>query len=129
MALLCARVYLIVHICLGILIIGFELAYRWLMETYQIHIRICLNIFYIEFRKLNARQSFNWFGNTIHNLAEMFYVINDRCSSNELKFNLNPIFRYLRYLWLSIICLYYYRSLRRKVQVTNVKQAYLSVSC
>ncbi|CAF3137900.1 unnamed protein product [Rotaria sp. Silwood2] len=91
------RFYLIVHICIGILIIGFELFYRWIIQTYQIHIRICPNAFYIEFKQLNKSQSLNWFENNIHNLFEIFYSINNQCLSKELKLNFNPIFIYLRY--------------------------------
>ncbi|CAF0883414.1 unnamed protein product [Rotaria sp. Silwood1] len=120
------RFYLIVHICIGILIIGFELFYRWIIQTYQIHIRICPNVFYIEFKQLNKIQSLNWFENKIHNLFEVFYSINDQCLSKELKLNFHPIFIYLRYFWLSISCLYSCLVLKRAMKLEKFQ---INVAC
>ncbi|CAF1255422.1 unnamed protein product [Rotaria sordida] len=117
MSLYYTRFYLIVHICIGMLIIGFELFYRWIIQAYQIHIRICPNVFYIEFKQLNKIQTLNWFENKINNLFEIFYSINNQCLSKELKLNFNSIFIYLRYLWLSISSLYFCFVLKRTMQL------------
>lgn len=100
------RFYLILYMCIGILIIGFELFYRLLIETYKIYIRICPNVFYIEFKEMNKIHSLNWFENKINNLIEIFYFINGQCFNKELKFNFNPIFLYLRYVWLGVVGVY-----------------------
>ncbi|CAF1490422.1 unnamed protein product [Rotaria sordida] len=117
MSLYYTRFYLIVHICIGMLIIGFELFYRWIIQAYQIHIRICPNVFYIEFNQLNKIQTLNWFENKINNLFEIFYSINNQCLSKELKLNFNSIFIYLRYLWLSISSLYFCFVLKRTMEL------------
>jgi hypothetical protein len=111
--------YLIVHICIGIIIIGLEYFNRWMIQTYRIHIRTCPNVFYIEFKQLNNLQSLNWFENNLNNLVGRFYPINDRCSTKELNLNFKSIFIYLRYLWLSISSLYSCLALKRAMRLKN----------
>ena len=117
------RFYLIVHICIGILIIGFELFYRWLIQRYQMYVRICPDVVYIELKQLNKIQSFNWLENKINNLVQAFYSINKQCFSKELKLNFNSIFLYLRYLWLSISGgLYSYFALKHIVKLEKYQK-------
>ena len=106
------RCYLITHIFIGMFIIGFEFFYRWIIQTYQIHIRTCPDVFYIEFKQLNNIQTLNWFENKINNLIEALFSMNDQCSTKELKFNFKSIFIFLRYLWLSISSIYCCLALR-----------------
>jgi hypothetical protein len=106
MSLVYKRSYLIIHICIGILIIGFEYLYRRIIQTYEIYIRTCPDVFYIEFKQLNNIQTSNWLENKINNLVETFYSINNQCITKELKLNLNSMFLFLRYLWLSISGIY-----------------------
>lgn len=109
------KFYLIVHIIVGIFIIGFELFYRWITETYQINIRKCTNIFYIEFIQLNKIQSLNWFEKISNSLTELFDPIYDQCVKKELKLNANSIFFYLRYIWLTISSFYSCMVLKRSI--------------
>jgi len=106
--------YLIVHICIGIIIIGLEYFNRWMIQTYQIHIRTCPDIFYIEFKQLNNVQSLNWFENKLNNL-----ILSNKCSTKELNLNFKSIFIYLRYLWLSISSLYSCLGLKRAMRSKN----------
>ncbi|CAF3774900.1 unnamed protein product [Rotaria socialis] len=115
------RFYLIMHILIGILLFGFELFYRWIIQTYEIHIRICPNVLYIELKQLNKIQTLKWFDGKIDYLTETFYSIYDQCSSRELKLNFNSTFMYLRYLWLSIISLYSCIALKRAIEVEKLE--------
>jgi hypothetical protein len=117
MSLIYQRFYLITHICIGILIIGFEYLYRWIIQTYRIYIRRCPDAFYIEFKQLNNIQRLNWFENKINNLVEIVYSMNDQCITKELIFNFNTIFLFLRCLWLTISIVYLCFALKRALEM------------
>jgi len=109
------------YIFIGILIIIFEFIYRWIIQTYEIYIRTCPNLISIEFKQLNNHQSLNWFENKLNNFFEIFYSIYDQCLIKEFKLNLNSIFIFLRYLWLSISSLYFCFALKHVMKSNKYK--------
>jgi len=121
MSLFDTRFYLIMHISIGILMIVFEYVYRWIIQTYGIYIRRCPNLISIEFKQLNNHQSLNWFENKLNNFVELFYSMNDQCSTKELKLNFHVIFIFLRYLWLTISSLYFCFALKRVMKPNKYK--------
>ena len=121
MYLVSTRLYLLLHIVIGLFIIGFELLHRWIIETYQIRIHTCPDVFYVELKQLNKAQYSNWFENRVTNLVELFNSIHCRCTSKELQLNFRFIFVYFRYFWLSVTSVYSYRILRMFLRDKTVK--------
>jgi hypothetical protein len=94
------------YILIGILILVLEFSYRWINQTYQIHIRTCPDVISIELKQLKNIQSVSWLENQINKFVEALYSINDQCSTKELKLNFQKTFIFLRFLWLGISSLY-----------------------
>ena len=122
MSLFNRRFYLILHICIGIIILINEYFYRWIIQTYKIYIHQCSNEILIEFKQLYNIQSLNWFEKKLNYLMELFSLINNQCLIKEFNLNLNPIFTFLRYLWLTISSIYVCLSLKYIIQPKNYQK-------
>ena len=109
-------IYLFLHLCLGMLIVATEYFYRRLIQTYQIFVRTCPQMFSIEFRRMNSVHSLNWLEDKISHVLRVFYTTHDRCTPVELQWNAQSVFVYLRYLWLAISGFYSIRAVKRAVR-------------
>ena len=109
-------IYLFLHLCFGILIVATEYLDRRMLQTYQIFIRTCPQMFSIEFRRMNYVHSLNWLEEKIRDVLEMFHTTHDRCTPVKLQWNIQPVFVYLRYLWLAISGFYSIRAMKRAMR-------------